>query len=296
MVKNWLVRVCFVAVTAVAVLAFGQTAFASDPSAGQAVYTKSSCGACHGAKGEGALGPALSGAAFAGKYATPDKLAEVIRKGTSKGMPPYAEDKLSKSDLESLVAFIQSLSQATGSSPSKAEPATAKAPASQAAVSANASAGQAVYEKNACAACHGPRGEGAMGPALSGAEFTREYATTDKLMDVVRKGSGKVMSPFGEDKISQADMENLVAYLRTFSPAASSASTKAEPTTAKAPAEAKTAAKTSPSESTQAGQAAESTVEGFTFAQKYFSVVAALAVLMLLVFAVVLKGPLRSAR
>ncbi|MBI4317298.1 MAG: cytochrome c [Chloroflexi bacterium] len=125
---GWLGRIGVAATMAGALLAIGQVTVAADPAAGKAAYDKNACGACHGAKGEGGGGPALTGAQFASKYSTAEKLADVVRKGTSKGMPGYAEDKISGADMEGLVAYVQSLNQVAGAAPSKAE-APAKPPA-----------------------------------------------------------------------------------------------------------------------------------------------------------------------
>lgn len=62
------------------------------------------CAGCHGAAGEGTFGPNLKKVEAKG-----DKfIAERIRKGSPKGMPPY-EDQLSAADLKALTAFVKKL-------------------------------------------------------------------------------------------------------------------------------------------------------------------------------------------
>jgi cytochrome c oxidase cbb3-type subunit 3 len=63
------------------------------------------CAACHGAKGQGGMGPNLSKVEAKG-----DKfIAERIKKGSSaKGMPPF-ESRLKGDELKALVAYVKSL-------------------------------------------------------------------------------------------------------------------------------------------------------------------------------------------
>ncbi|MFN3430959.1 MAG: c-type cytochrome [Candidatus Sericytochromatia bacterium] len=62
------------------------------------------CAGCHGAAGEGGFGPSLQKAEAKG-----DKfIAERIKKGSPKGMPPYAE-QLSAADVKALTAFVKKL-------------------------------------------------------------------------------------------------------------------------------------------------------------------------------------------
>lgn len=80
-----------------------------DPQAiasGKAVYT-SSCAACHGADGSGAIGPNLKDATwlYGGE---PSQIAHVIGEGTAKGMPPF-KASLSPAQLAELTAYVHSL-------------------------------------------------------------------------------------------------------------------------------------------------------------------------------------------
>lgn len=195
---------------------------------------------------------------------------------------------------------------------------------------ADAGAGKSVYEKNSCAACHGAKAEGTMGPVLIG-------MAPDRLVEITRAGTAKGMPGFGEDKIARADMDNLVAYVQSLAPAAPKApapastsskvespappaSTKAESAAPPASAKAESAPARAPAEArvevqSQSVQAAipapagnvpteqssvllpgEVDANGLTIEQKYVAAVAGIAVLLLLVFAVVLMGPLRLPR
>ena len=77
-----------------------------NPEAGKAVYTQS-CAACHGAEGQGAIGPSLSDAETI--YGSePEKIAHTIAEGTDKGMPPF-KASLSPTQLAELTAFVHAL-------------------------------------------------------------------------------------------------------------------------------------------------------------------------------------------
>lgn len=60
-----------------------------------------------------------------------------------------------------------------------------------------------------CGDCH-PGGEGDVGPSL-----VAEPHTPERLRQQIREGSGK-MRPFGENRLSDADMETVLAYLASI--------------------------------------------------------------------------------
>lgn len=70
--------------------------------------------------------------------------------------------------------------------------------------------GQALFEKLACSGCHGPRGEGGVGPALNRAELP-----ADEITQVVRNGRGAMM-PFGSDVLPDAELEALIQYVQAL--------------------------------------------------------------------------------
>jgi mono/diheme cytochrome c family protein len=83
---------------------------------------------------------------------------------------------------------------------------------------ADAAAGKAVYDaaKPACKTCH----TDAKNPlAKTGAENTpdelKAWIRTPKEM-ITKKGKKGIMPGYGPDKISDADLENLVAHLATM--------------------------------------------------------------------------------
>jgi len=104
-----------------------------------------------------------------------------------------------------------------------ANPAPAQKPAA-----GNAQNGKIVFEKMGCNLCHGAQGEGVSGTgqntgvpriastALSLADFTQQ----------VRKPKGQ-MPPFSSEKVSDGEVADVYAFLRSVKPAAESASSTA---------------------------------------------------------------------
>ena len=108
------------------------------------------CAACHGAGGSGTdRGPALVNNRTL-RSRSENEIRNVIRNGTSRGMPPFA---LPERELESLTRFIRSL----------------EAPDHAATTPGDALAGERFFfGKGQCGSCHMVRGRGtASGPDLS---------------------------------------------------------------------------------------------------------------------------------
>lgn len=86
------------------------TAYLQDPqklSAGQKVFT-TRCVVCHGANGEGKIGPSLRDAVW--KYGgDPTTVVETITKGRPGGMPPWGKI-LSAEDIKTVASYVLSLS------------------------------------------------------------------------------------------------------------------------------------------------------------------------------------------
>lgn len=97
-----------IALAAAGMMSFGASAFAGDAAAGKAIYG-SSCAGCHGANGEGGVGPKLAGQSAKDiadkmhKY----KAGEQVGPMTSM-MAPMAAG-LSDADIENIAAFIATL-------------------------------------------------------------------------------------------------------------------------------------------------------------------------------------------
>ncbi|MGD9889004.1 MAG: cytochrome c [Halothiobacillaceae bacterium] len=203
---------------------------AGDVAAGQALFA--TCAACHGAKGEGAgIFPKLAGLSA-------DKAADLLKKyraGETVGaqtamMAPNAK-ALTDANITDLSAFIASL----GGAAAVAAPAPAAAAAPAAAGKGDAALGKAAYAT--CAACHGANGEGAgIFPKLAG-------TPADKIADLLKKyragetvGANTAMMAPNAKALSDADIDNLAAYIGGMGGAAAPAAAAGATAPAAAPA------------------------------------------------------------
>jgi mono/diheme cytochrome c family protein len=91
-------------------------------------------------------------------------------------------------------------------------PTTAPAaqPASMPPTGGDVAAGQAKF-LTTCFGCH-PNGNAGIGPALHGEAFAARYPDEAAIAALVRAGRGG-MPAFGSDKLSDADLTNIIAYL-----------------------------------------------------------------------------------
>jgi cytochrome c553 len=83
-------------------LSLALPAFAQD---GAATY-KAKCASCHGAEGQGKVGPALKGTSL-----TEDQISDLLTKGNDTKKPPHkkALSSLSADDAKALAAFVKTL-------------------------------------------------------------------------------------------------------------------------------------------------------------------------------------------
>ena len=100
---------------------------------------------------------------------------------------------------------------ACGASPTPNTPAST-APATSA---PNAQAGLDLYRAKGCASCHGQNAGGGIGPSLAG-------KTRDQVFAQVRNPTG-LMPAYGVDAISDAQLEQIVAFIESLGPTSSSA-------------------------------------------------------------------------
>lgn len=70
--------------------------------------------------------------------------------------------------------------------------------------------GQALFDKFACSGCHGPGGEGGVGPALNQTELP-----AGELIQVIRNGRRAMMS-FKSDVMSDAELEAIIQYVQAL--------------------------------------------------------------------------------
>jgi len=93
--------------------------------------------------------------------------------------------------------------------PAQKQVARAAQPAS---LAVNASRGQFVY-RTYCYGCHAP--EAKFGPIQNSAEFQAKYAD-DKSLALVIRGGRAPMPSFPDHTLGDADLADLIAYLRTL--------------------------------------------------------------------------------
>ncbi len=173
------------------------------------------CAGCHGAEGQGATGPQLNNPVFL-RTTTDVMLREWIThgkegtemRGFRKGGQGITE--LTDRQIEDIVSHLRRLERLADSGGRL----VAKSPHGRPEL------GAALYVNN-CAGCHGDRGEGSSGPALSNPNFLK-YASDGFLMATMALGrSGTEMRPVkrGPQSIlglTSDEVNNLVAYLRSW--------------------------------------------------------------------------------
>jgi mono/diheme cytochrome c family protein len=185
-----------------------------DPDAGRLLFA-SVCSGCHGADAEGATGPQLNNLAFL-RNATDVMIREWITYGKSgtemrgflKGGQGVAE--LSPRQIENLVSYLRSLEY----KPNGGILRVARSP------NGRPEKGARTYSRS-CSGCHGPRGEGASGPALSNPNFLRFASDGFLMASMVLGRSGTPMRPVkhGPESIldlSSDEVNDVVAHLRSW--------------------------------------------------------------------------------
>ena len=172
---------------------------------GRTLY-RSNCLMCHGAAGEGDLGPSINTQQFLSIVGN-DYLYDTIvhgRPGT--GMPAWRH--LSSQDAASLVKHMRTWQ----TKPSRALGADT--------IHGDADAGRLIYSR-ACASCHGNDAEGAVGPQLRNAAFLRSASDAMLKHWIAYGKTGTPMLGFltgqqGLVDLSSQQVDNVVAYLRSL--------------------------------------------------------------------------------
>ena len=90
------------------------------------------------------------------------------------------------------------------------------APRAQNSAAGNAQKGKNAFTTHMCATCHGPEGQGAVGPALA-----PPPRPLPDFMRYVRQPAGK-MPPFTPQAVSDADLADIYAFLQSANPAPAS--------------------------------------------------------------------------
>ncbi len=105
LVRRGLALAVVVSMAAVIVAGCGSAAGPAakgDVAAGQTAFTSKGCSACHGANGEGGIGPKI-----AGTSRSLDQVTSRVRSGGG-AMPAFDSSKVSDQDIANIYAFLQS--------------------------------------------------------------------------------------------------------------------------------------------------------------------------------------------
>jgi len=182
---------------------------------GEHIYIQN-CAACHGYNGNGGMGVPLSLPDFLAT-ASNDYLYKTIRNGRPGRVMP-AFKNLSDDDLDSLINYIRSWSN---SIPPKYSNKTVKGDATH---------GNTLYQQH-CAACHGESGTGGPGtgvtlsrprslpilaPALNNPGFLASASDEMIKRTLIKGRSGTPMVSFLNKGLSEQDINDIVAYVRSY--------------------------------------------------------------------------------
>jgi mono/diheme cytochrome c family protein len=81
--------------------------------------------------------------------------------------------------------------------------------------------GGVVFEKMQCFTCH-PGGGNLINPSrpLKGKAFNKKFPEDGRITDIIRNGNpGTAMPAYSTDRLSDPDLNDLIAYIRSLTPA-----------------------------------------------------------------------------
>ncbi len=217
--------------TAPATTAAAATSQPAEVVLGARTYVAFACGACHGWKGEGGVSPAVPPLNVASQEFTPAQLRAIINHGAPSPLPadpkqpfmPVWGPVISDQQVSALVAYINA----------KLPTIEGIAPPDVPAGASDEVAGSILYQSYGCINCHGPNGLGGVPnpanpagepiPALSGADFRKEFNTPEKISSIILDGSvlGSsarpiVSMPHWRGILTDAEVAQLVAFIDTL--------------------------------------------------------------------------------
>ncbi len=209
---------------------------------GRVLYQQN-CQQCHGPLGNRMPGVYLGSRGYLQQQGDAT-LAQVIREG--KGVMPAwgrtREGPLSDEQVDMVLRYLQSAarpgptvtpsptpsatpaSAPAGSAPEQAGSPPAATPTAEqsgtpakpapAQAEGDPATGQKLYEVS-CNACHPGGGKG-VGPALSGKDFLAKFGQDAALTKVVRAGTDKGMPGFAADRLTDRQLTDIIAYIRSL--------------------------------------------------------------------------------
>ncbi len=172
---------------------------------GRTLY-RANCVTCHGASGEGDLGPSLSTQEFL-TLVDNNSLYETISKGRpSTGMPAWRQ--FSNEDIASMILYIRTWQQEESRSLSSLP------------VTGDWDTGEILYSGQ-CSSCHGVFAEGGVGPQLNNPVFLSH--TSDAILKewISHGKTGTPMRGFlkggqGTVELKERQIDDLVSFLRSL--------------------------------------------------------------------------------
>jgi mono/diheme cytochrome c family protein len=195
---------------------------------GQDLFARN-CAQCHGDFGEGGPNPSRPGdvivpigtAEFL-KTRDDATLRSIIAQGQPNyGMSPFGTaygGPLSDDEIDAIVAYVRSWE---ANPPVELPPEISAARLSL--------SGSGIFA-NLCAQCHGPKGEGGIGPALSSTDFQQKNTDQDIFNTIDKGHPATAMIAWGEI-LTPDQIQQLVAYIRQLSPTEPAPTTSSTPRT-----------------------------------------------------------------
>ncbi|MBI5375734.1 MAG: c-type cytochrome [Candidatus Schekmanbacteria bacterium] len=169
-------------------------------------YFKMNCAGCHGINAEGKIGPSLKSPEFL-RVASRGYLKKVITEGREEtAMPAFSY--LQPQVISDIVSYIKSFY----AGPEKQLPYIK--------IRGSEYNGEKIY-KRICAQCHGIRGQGGVGPGIGRNGFWKQTseAFIKEMAIYGRSGTqmrANLVGKGGLVEISEIDIEDTIAYIRTF--------------------------------------------------------------------------------
>ena len=173
-----------------------QTSPAGNAQKGKEAFSAHMCATCHGAAGQGAVGPALA--------PPPRPLPDFMRyvRQPAGKMPPFTPQAASDADLADIYAFLQSANPSPASNLSN--------------LTGNTQNGNRVYTADGCYECHGRVGQGSVQTAAP--RIGPPALTIDAFARYIHAPTGN-MPPYTSKVVSDQDIADIYAFLKSLPPA-----------------------------------------------------------------------------